>query len=309
MRKLFKSEAKQGMSAPSIWDDSGLNQHASAEMERLFGEKAAFETPKPEALMQRILHIATNPNDLVLDSFLGSGTTAAVAHKMGRRWIMVELGEHCHTHILPRLRKVVDGEDPGGVTEATGWQGGGGFRYYRLAPSLMEKDDRGHWVISKQYNPAMLVQALCKHENFRYEPDPSVFWKQGRSTERDFLYVTTQTLTDEALERLSREVGPTQHLLVFCAAHRGDPSRFENLTVKKIPHAVLGRCEWNKDDYSLKIAELGPAPEAPTAAPEAKADAAARAAKPRKGSKSKVPDTEAQPSLFGGEATSTKQGA
>jgi adenine-specific DNA-methyltransferase len=102
MRKLFKSEAKQGMSAPSIWTDTGLSGH----LEDLFGEKAAFETPKPEALLHRIIHIATNPGEVVLDSFAGSGTTGAVAHKMGRRWIMVELGDHATTHIIPRLKKV-----------------------------------------------------------------------------------------------------------------------------------------------------------------------------------------------------------
>ncbi len=140
MRKLFKSEAKQGMSSPSIWEDAGLNQHASAEMEKLFGEKAAFETPKPELLMQRILHIATHPGDLVLDSFLGSGTTAAVAHKMGRRWIGIEAGEHAVTHCLPRLKKVVEGEQ-GGISVAVGWQGGGGFRFLSLGAPLFDADD------------------------------------------------------------------------------------------------------------------------------------------------------------------------
>jgi adenine-specific DNA-methyltransferase len=140
MRKLFRSEAKAGMSAPGIWDDVGLNQHASAEMEKLFGEKAAFETPKPESLMQRIIQIATIPNDLVLDSFLGSGTTAAVAHKMGRRWIGIEMGDHAVTHCLPRLRKVVDGEQ-GGISQAVGWQGGGGFRFVQLGAPLF--DDAG----------------------------------------------------------------------------------------------------------------------------------------------------------------------
>src|SRR6202041_143133 len=105
MRKLFKTEAKQGMTTPSIWTDTGLNQHASGHLEKLFGEKAAFETPKPEALLARIIHIATNPGDIVLDSFAGSGTTGAVAHKMHRRWIMVELGAHCDTLIVPRLKK------------------------------------------------------------------------------------------------------------------------------------------------------------------------------------------------------------
>src|SRR5690606_17980938 len=137
---------------------------------------------------------ATKEGDLVLDSFAGSGTTGAVAHKMGRRWIMVELGEHCHTHIIPRLHKVIDGEDPGGITESVDWQGGGGFRYYRLAPSLMEQDPWGNWVISREYNAAMLAEAVAKLEGFRYEPSSEEYWLHGRSTERDFIYVTTQTL-------------------------------------------------------------------------------------------------------------------
>lgn len=143
MRKLFKSEAKAGMSAPGIWEDAGLNQHASSEMEKLFGEKAAFETPKPEALMKRILHIATHAGDLVLDSFLGSATTAAVAHKMGRRWIGIETGEHAVTHCLPRLQKVVDGEQ-GGISQAVAWQGGGGFQMLQLGAPLFDEQGDIH---------------------------------------------------------------------------------------------------------------------------------------------------------------------
>jgi len=214
-------------------------------------------------LIHRILTISTNPGDLVLDSFAGSGTTGAVAHKMGRRWIMVELGDHCHTHIVPRLRKVVDGADPGGVTEATGWKGGGGFRYYRLAPSLLTQDRWGNWVVSKQYNAAMLAEALCKLEGFTYAPSDSIYWQHGRSTERDFLYVTTQHLTDEQLTALSEEVGPERTLLVLCPAFRGKPERHANLTVKKIPKHVLSRCEWGHDDYSLKVENLPKAPEPP----------------------------------------------
>lgn len=141
MRKLFKTEAKQGMSAPSVWADAGLNQHASAEMEKLFGEKAAFETPKPEALLNRIIHIATNPRDLVLDSFLGSGTTAAVAHKMGRRYIGIEMGEHARTHCIPRLEKVIAGEQ-GGISEALAWFGGGGFSFLTLGEPAFDEDGR-----------------------------------------------------------------------------------------------------------------------------------------------------------------------
>ena len=138
MKKLFLSEAKQGMTTPSVWSGFALNQHASSEMEQIFGEKAAFETPKPEGLLERILTIATNPGDLVLDSFLGSGTTAAVAHKMGRRYIGIEMGEHAVTHCVPRLRKVIDGEQ-GGISKNVGWQGGGGFRFYRLGPPVFDE--------------------------------------------------------------------------------------------------------------------------------------------------------------------------
>src|SRR5690606_8272498 len=146
-RKTFLSELKvEGPPAPTVWlnNDAGNNHEARSEV-KFFNEDDPFGTPKPERLLKRVIHLATNPGDLVLDSFLGSGTTAAVAHKMGRRWIGIELGEHCHTHCIPRLRKVIDGEDPGGITKAVGWQGGGGFRYYRLAPSLLEKDKWGNW--------------------------------------------------------------------------------------------------------------------------------------------------------------------
>jgi adenine-specific DNA-methyltransferase len=212
---------------------------------------------KPEALMRRLVDLVTSPDDWVLDSFAGSGTTGAVAHKMGRRWIMVELGEHCHTHIIPRLKKVIAGEDKGGITEAVGWKGGGGFRYYRLAPSLLQKDEFGNWVISKEYNPAMLAEAMCKLEGFTYAPSDTSYWRHGFSTEMDFIYVTTQTLAREQLQKLSDEVGESRSLLVMCGAFRvKNLDEFPNLTVKKIPKAVLNRCEWDHDDYSLEIQNL-----------------------------------------------------
>jgi len=212
---------------------------------------------KPEVLLNTILKHFSNPSDWVLDSFAGSGTTGAVAHKMGRRWIMIELGEHCHTHIIPRMKKVIDGEDQGGITKAVGWKGGGGFRYYRLAPSLLEKDQFDNWVISKEYNPAMLAEAMCKLEGFTYAPSDTTYWQHGHSTETDFIYVTTQTLAREQFQRLSDEVGEGRSLLVLCGAFRGmDPEAFPNLTVKKIPKAVMNRCEWGHDDYSLEIQNL-----------------------------------------------------
>ena len=173
---------------------------------------------------------------------------------------MVELGQHCNTHVIPRLVKVIDGTDLGGVTEETAWKGGGGFRYYRLAPSLLEKDKWGNWVISHDYNATMLTEALCKLEGFIYAPSDSVYWQHGHSTERDFIYVTTASLTREQLQQLSDEVGPSSTLLVLCTAFRGKADRYQNLTVKKIPKQVLSRCEWGHDDYSLQVENLPKAP-------------------------------------------------
>ena len=248
---------------PSTWwphEEVGHNDEAKKEIHELFGKANAFDTPKPERLLFRVLQISTSEGDLVLDSFAGSGTTGAVAHKMGRRWIMVELGEHCHTHIIPRLKKVIDGEDKGGVTEAVGWKGGGGFRYYRLAPSLLQQDRWGQWVVNKDYNPEMLAAAICKLEGFTYAPSADFYWQHGDSTESDFIYVTTQSLNSEQLQGLSEEVGSERTLLVCCGAFRGDANRYPNLTVKKIPKMVLQKCEWGHDDYSLNVENLPQAP-------------------------------------------------
>jgi len=218
---------------------------------------------KPESLVSRIIEMSTNLGDLVLDSFLGSGTTAAVAHKMGRRWIGVELGDHCHTHCIPRLKKVIDGEDQGGISKTVNWQGGGGFRYYTLAQSLLEKDKFSNWVISKEYNAAMLAEAMCKLEGFTYAPSDEYYWVHGHSTETDFIYVTTQTLTAGTLAKISEEVGDNRSLLICCGAFRVKPDKFANLTIKKIPKAVLHKCEWDHDDYSLEIKNLPKAPPQP----------------------------------------------
>ncbi|XVJ51959.1 MAG: site-specific DNA-methyltransferase [Vampirovibrio sp.] len=255
--KRFLTEVQDGFVPLTLWfrNEVGDNQEAKTEVKQ-FNSEDVFSTPKPERLLERIIHLATNTGDLVLDSFAGSGTTGAVAHKMGRRWIMVELGEHCHTHIIPRLQKVIDGTDQGGISKAVNWQGGGGFRYYKLAGSLLEKDHWGNWVISKQYNPAMLTEALCKLEGFTYAPSESVYWQQGYSTETDYIYVTTQTLSAEQLQALSNEVGTERSLLVLCSAFKGNAERFSNLTIKKIPRAVLAKCEWGHDDYSLNVENL-----------------------------------------------------
>ena len=263
--KRFLHEVQDGVIANSLWlrDEVGDNLEAKREVVEL-DSKDVFATPKPERLLQRILILATKPGDLVLDSFAGSGTTGAVAHKMGRRWIMIELGEHCHTHIIPRLQKVIDGEDKGGISEAVNWQGGGGFRYYKLAPSLLRQDAYGQWVINKEYNAEMLAQALCKLEGFTYAPSDAHYWMHGHSTERDFIYVTTANLNHEQLQQLSDEAGAERSLLVLCTAFRGRGA-YPNLTIKKIPKQVLSRCEWGHDDYSLQVENLPKAPPSPPA--------------------------------------------
>lgn len=263
VKKFLCDSSDAGLTPETIWraDEVGTNDDAKKSLIRLLPDATVFDNPKPEGLIKRILQIATNEGDWVLDSFAGSGTTGAVAQKMHRRWIMVELGEHAKTHIVPRLQKVTDGDDPGGITEAVDWKGGGGFRYYNLAPSLIQTDKWGNPIINKTYNASMLAEAMCKVEGFSYSPSETVYWQHGKSTERDFIYVTTQKLTREQLEALSDEVGDDRSLLVCCSAFRTKPGAFPNLTIKKIPNAVLARCEWGHDDYSLQIKNLPSAPD------------------------------------------------
>ena len=250
--KLKEIDGKlvSGEPLSNLWDDLlSNNLHKEGGVKFPKGKK-------PEALVKRVLELSTDEGDLVLDSFAGSGTTAAVAHKMNRRWITIELGEQCDTHILPRMKRVVDGADKDGVSKPLNWNGGGGFRYYTIAPSLLEKDQWGRWVINKEYNPEMLSEAISKLEGFTFEPSDTNYWQHGFSTETDFIYVTTQTLSTEQLQLLSEEVGESRTLLVCCSAFRCKPDRFANLTLKKIPKMVLSRCEWGQDDYSLNVENL-----------------------------------------------------
>ncbi len=209
---------------------------------------------KPEVQIKRILEMSTEKGDLVLDSFLGSGTTAAVAHKMHRKYIGVEMALHCHTHCIPRLQKVIDGMDQGGISKAVGWKGGGGFKYYYLAPSLLNKDKYGQYVISKEYNADMLAAAVAKHEGFKYAPSAEQFWKQGQSSETDYIYTTTNHVGAELLSGIAQDMKAGESLLVCCKSFdSGLSARFANITVKKIPAAILGRCEFGKDNYNLNI--------------------------------------------------------
>ena len=253
----------------TFWPNEEVGHNHEAKLEvRAFNSQNVFDTPKPERLIKRILEIATNPNDIVLDSFAGSGTTGAVAHKLGRRWIMVELGDHCHTKIVPRMQKVCDGIDQGGISKAVNWQGGGSFKYYDLAPSLLKKDRYDQWVINTEYNPTMLAAAMAKHEGFRYRPDEIFYWKQGRSSEKDFIFTTTLHITPEHLDKIHEEMQADEHLLVCCKSFfEGAEGRYASINVKKIPSMLLGRCEFDRDDYSLHIVDMPRDPNEPEFVP------------------------------------------
>lgn len=256
IRKIYLSD-QDGRVPETIWfaSEVGSTRDANAENKILFPEDP-FATPKPEALLERIIELSSNTGDIILDSFLGSGTTAAVAHKMGRKWIGVELGEHAKTHCFPRLKAVINGEQ-GGISEAIEWKGGGGFKFYNLAPSLLNEDKYGNWIISKEYNAQMLASAVAKQEGFKYEPDEHVYWKQGMSSEKDFIFTTTQFITAELMDKIHEEMQPGESLLIACKSYQeGCENRHANISIKKIPHMLMGRCEFGKDDYSFNIVNM-----------------------------------------------------
>ena len=212
---------------------------------------------KPEFLIHRVLSLFTQEGDIVLDSFLGSGTTAAVAQKMKRKYLGVELGEHAYSLCHQRLVNVISGSDIRGITNALQWKGGGGFRFYELAPSLLKEDKFGNLVINKEYNADMLAAAMAKQEGFTYEPSAEHYWKQGYSHESDYIYTTTQFMTVEGLAAIAEQMKEGESLLVCCTAFQKEcRSAFPNITIKKIPQMLLGRCEFAHDDYSLNIVEL-----------------------------------------------------
>lgn len=244
--KIFKLD-----NSGNLWDDIQYNNLTKE------GNVQFPKGKKPESLVQRVIDMLSQPGDLVLDSFLGSGTTCATAHKMGRRWIGIELGSHCYTHCIPRMQSVADGTDSGGITKEVGWQGGGGYKFYELAPTLIVKDRFGNSVFSDKYNAQMLVAAVTKVNGYLYAPDPEVFWKQGCSQDNSFIYVTTQYLTAAMLDSLAKEVGALERLLICAPAFDvGLNKRYDNITVRKIPQSVLDKCEYGIDNYNLNILEV-----------------------------------------------------
>lgn len=249
--KKFLTDVQDGLVSTTIWPHQEVdhNQGAKSEMKYLFPE-SHFDTPKPERLIQRILTLGSNKNDWVLDSFAGSGTTGAVAQKMNRKWIMCELGEHCHTHIIPRMQKVTDSTDQGGISKIVNWKGGGGFKYYRLAESLLVKDkdlstDKNPvYVINPKYDEVLLIKSICKIENFKYR---KVGRLHGVSSEKRFLHITTRLFTQAYMESLAEDIGKDQSLLIYCTRKSKNLNLPDNVEIKKIPKNLLEKCDFEED--------------------------------------------------------------
>lgn len=253
--KRFLSEVQQGVVSKTIWlrEEVGDNDEATKEMRVLFSNDP-FTTPKPERLLKRILELGSKPGDWVLDSFLGSGTTSAVAHKMGRKHIGIEMGDHATTHCLPRLKKVIDGTDGLALSEALSWKGGGGFKFYDLAPSFITIDEFGNPVIDSFYNDSKLIRAVCKLTNYEYRPSQTEYFKHGIGSEKNFIYVTTQLLTAAVVQNIAEHLKPNETLLICPKKFEPGCKEIDNrITIRKIPQSVLKACEYGKKEYLLPI--------------------------------------------------------
>lgn len=236
--KLIDGNLVAGEPLTTLWDDI-LSNNLHNE-----GNVTFPKGKKPEHLIKRVLELSTNPGDLVLDSFLGSGTTAAVAHKMGRRWIGVEFGEQAYTHCKVRLDQVVDGEQSG-ISKAVDWHGGGGYHFYELAESLLVK----HPVLPiMQVNPhytfEMLCEAICKVEGFKYAPE-GIF--HGYSSEKRFIHITKEFINAEYIKSVSATLSDDQSLLIYGTKIQSDLYLPENIEVKKIPKDLLQKCTFESE--------------------------------------------------------------
>jgi adenine-specific DNA-methyltransferase len=244
----YKIYADEHTSRPpeTLWhfEDAGSNRVSKAEIKALFKTEKAFETPKPEKLLKLILEIATQPGDWVLDSFLGSGTSTAVAHKMGRRYIGVEMGDHAYTLCKTRMDMVIDGEQ-GGVSKIVNWHGGGGYHFYELAPSLLVRNDRlPIYQINPEYTFEMMCEAICKIEGFRYKPE-GLF--HGYSSEKRFIHVTKEFVNAEYIRSVASSLGEDQSLLIYGMAIQSDMILPDNIEVRKIPKDLLEKCSFESE--------------------------------------------------------------
>lgn len=242
--KLYKKDL-QG----TYWDMNAWMKNVAKE-----GSVDFPNSKKPEKLLQQIIEMCTQPGDLVLDSFLGSGTTAAAAHKLDRRYIGVEMGDHAYSLCKPRLDSIIGGTDNSGITKDAEWQGGGGYRFYEVAPTLINKDAFDEYVINEDYDPNMLAAAVALHEGFHYQPDGELFWKQSVGNENSYLFVTTRYLNSTYLDSIKDTMEDGEYLIIACRSFdNGLDKAYDNIAVKKIPQMLLERCEFGKNDYNLNI--------------------------------------------------------
>lgn len=244
--ELYKKEL-QG----TYWNFASETKNLTKEGDVLFPNGK-----KPEALIRRVIDLITDPNDFVLDSFLGAGTTAAVAQKMNRKYIGIEMGEHAYSHVQLRLKSVIDGKDKGGISEEVNWEGGGGFKFYELAPSFISIDEFGNPVIDSYYNDSKLIRAMCKLTNYTFAPSQNEYWKHGKGQGNNFIFVTTQMLSVAMVQQIAGHLNPNESLLIC-------PKKYElgckevdpRITIKKIPQSVLKACQFGKKEYLLPIKE------------------------------------------------------
>ncbi|HGM3506448.1 TPA: site-specific DNA-methyltransferase [Clostridioides difficile] len=233
----------------TYWDMNAWMKNVTRE-----GSVAFPNGKKPEQIIKQIIGMTTDENDIVLDSFLGSGTTSATAHKMNRRWIGIEMGQQAYTHCKVRLDKVISGEDSGGITKSVNWQGGGGYKFYELAPSLINIDIFDEPVINKEYSADMLASAVALHEGFNYQPSDDVFWKQSVGNENSYLFVTTRHLTSQYIDSIKDTMADNEYLIIACRSFdAGLEKEYKQITIKKIPNMLLAHCEFDKDNYNLNI--------------------------------------------------------
>lgn len=227
----------------TLLSEMGTSATGTAEIKKIFGSKT-FDTPKPEKLIEHLLMLSTEQDDIILDSFLGSGTTAAVAHKMSRKYIGIELGEHCYTHCIPRLKAVIDGEQ-GGISKSVNWQGGGGFKFYELAEPLLIKNSKlPIYSINPSYTFEMMAEAICKIEGFKYKPIGNF---HGKSSENRFIHVTNEFVNSKYVFSLVNELEERQSLLIYCTKMQSDINLPDNVEIKKIPKDLLNKCSFESE--------------------------------------------------------------
>lgn len=246
--KKVDGEYVPGEPLTTLWDDLlSNNLHNEGGVNFPKGKK-------PEALIKRCIELSSDLGDIVLDSFLGSGTTAAVAHKMKRRWIGIEMGKQAYTHCKPRIDDAIANNDASGITKSVNWQGGGGYRFYEVAPTLINKDAFDEYVINEDYDANMLAAAVALHEGFHYQPDGELFWKQSVGNENSYLFVTTRHLNSTYLDSIKDTMEDGEYLIIACRSFDSELDKaYDNIAVKKIPQMLLERCEFGKTDYNLNI--------------------------------------------------------